>query len=115
MQFNTHNQVSIDNNGTHLQGYINCDYQTLIKIFGHPLHSGFDNYKTDAEWHIKFADQSVATIYNWKNGYNYLGTAGKAVSQIKQWNVGGFDKHAVERVSSAIMEYANVKSFTQIG
>jgi hypothetical protein len=111
----THNTIDVDINGTHLQGHINCDYQTLVQVFGHPLRSGYDDYKTDAEWHIRFNDSSVATIYNWKNGYNYLGSAGTPVQQIKRWNVGGFDEHAIDRINSAIKEYANVKSFTTLG
>jgi len=115
MKFTTHNQTNVSNIGTCLQGYLNCDYQTLIEVFGHPLHSGFDNYKTDAEWHVRFADQSVATIYNWKNGYNYLGTAGHPTEKIRDWNVGGFDKHSVDRIKSAIKEYVDAKSLKKIG
>ena len=115
MEFFTHNQAPVDTNGTHLQGYLDCDYETIVKVFGHPLRSGFDDYKTDAEWQIKFADNSVATIYNWKNGVNYLGAAGKPTRQIKQWNVGGFDKHTIERLAKTIEEYVNVGSLKTFG
>jgi hypothetical protein len=110
----THNTIDIDISGTHLQGYIDCDFETLTQVFGQPLRRGYDDYKTDAQWDIRFADNTVASIYNWKNGYNYLGTAGKPVHQIKQWNIGGFDKHAIDRVTSAIKEFKNAKSLAQI-
>ena len=54
--------------GTHLQGYIKCDYKTLIETFGKP-DSECDGYKTDREWILKFGDGTVATIYNYKNGW----------------------------------------------
>jgi hypothetical protein len=115
MLYATHNTIDININGTHLQGYLDCDFQTLTEVFGQPLRRGYDDYKVDAQWDIKFADNSVASIYNWKNGYNYLGTAGKHVTQITQWNIGGFDKHAVDRINAAIKEFKNAKSLAKAG
>jgi hypothetical protein len=115
MQFKTHNETTVEVGGTSLQGYIDCDYETLIEVFGSQMHSGFDDYKSDAEWHIRFADNTVATIYNWKNGFNYLGSAGKHVTQITEWNVGGNDGHAVNRIESAIKEYLDAKALAASG
>lgn len=96
------NDDSINTNGTHLQGYINCSYDDLTSVLGYPLESGFDDYKSDAEWDIQFEDGMVATIYNWKNGKNYCGEDGLNLCDMTQWNVGGRSKEVVERVMSLI-------------
>ena len=100
MKFVTHNQSNIDVSGTHLQGHINVEYSVLKKIFGKPTLG--DEYKTDAEWEILFEDGTVATIYNWKNGKNYLGRNGTAKTKITHWNVGGNSKEVVERIQEVL-------------
>ena len=100
MKFTTDTAL-IDVNGTHLQGYITADYFKLVEVFGEPNGVG-DDYKTDAEWELKFDDGTVATIYNWKNGKNYCGPAGKAVWEIQNWNVGGFTSEAVARIKEIL-------------
>ena len=87
-------------NGTHLQGYITADYFKLVKLFGEPGCG--DDYKTDAEWSVKFDDGTIATIYNWKNGKNYCGSDGQAVESIRNWNVGGFNSNAVARIKELL-------------
>ncbi|HAT65157.1 MAG TPA: hypothetical protein DCS66_11235, partial [Flavobacteriaceae bacterium] len=52
--FETHNDISINSNGTCLQGYINAHYYDLLETFGEPTES--DGYKVDAEWYIEFED-----------------------------------------------------------
>jgi hypothetical protein len=71
MKFQTHNETEVDTNMSHLQGYITADYEELVDAFGSPMRYGFDDYKVDAEWHISFADGTVASIYNWKNGKKF--------------------------------------------
>lgn len=102
MNFTTHNQHPININGTHGVGQIECNYQTLVDVFGPPLKEGFDDYKSDAEWDIRFEDGSIASIYNWKNGVNYLGSSGQPTASITIWNIGGRDGHAVDRIKQAI-------------
>lgn len=114
MKHHTHNQYPININGTFGVGQIECTYQTLISVFGPPLKDGFDDYKCDAEWHIQFADGSVASIYNWKNGYNYLGSDGTPTEDITRWNIGGRDDHTVDRIKSTIKEYADAQSVTTV-
>jgi hypothetical protein len=99
MKINTND---IDTNGTHLQGYINCSYDDLTTALGYPLEDGFDDYKCDAEWNIKFDNGLVATIYNWKNGKNYLGDQGLNLCDMTQWNIGGHNPEVVERVMDLI-------------
>lgn len=99
--------VTLDEvNGTALVGVINTKYDTLVELFGEPL-PGYD-YKTDAEWAIKINTDSgesvIATIYNWKNGKNYLGDDGTPTEQITRWNIGGHTTKAAELVSSAVRQ-----------
>jgi hypothetical protein len=85
--------------GTFLQGYIKASYDQLVKTFGEPHDPNGDNYKTDVEWAFEFADGTVATLYNWKNGKNYLGEAeGLELNDIYEWNVGGNSDKAVAKL-----------------
>lgn len=105
MNFKTHNEiVGIHISDTSLQGQINADYYDLVDLFGMPMDG--DGYKVDAEWWVQFANGTVATIYNWKNGRNYLGNDGLDVRAIEQWNIGGKSGRAVELVQKAL-ELAN--------
>ena len=85
--------------GTYLQGYIKASYEQLVKTFGEPHDPDGDNYKTDVEWAFEFADGTIATLYNWKNGKNYLGEAeGLELNDIYEWNVGGNSDKAVAKL-----------------
>lgn len=104
MEFTTHNGTNFDFakiNGSHLQGYVTADYKHITKVFGKSSNH-FDNYKCDAEWLIEFKDGTIATLYNYKNGRNYLGKEGLPKTQITEWNIGGFDQKAVERIKEAL-------------
>ena len=85
--------------GTYLQGYVKATYEQLLKAFGSPHMDQCDNYKTDVEWAFKFSDGTIATLYNWKNGKNYLGEAeGLELDDIYEWHVGGFSEKAVAKL-----------------
>ena len=82
--------------GTSLSGYIHVQYNELVKMFGEPLTGkDTDEYKVDAEWHLHLeshdGNEGFVTIYNYKDGHNYLGGNGKPVSAITQWHVGSKD------------------------
>ncbi len=99
MKYETHNDNDLDISGTHLQGYILCHYSDLVAAFGEPqAGSG----KTDAEWVIRFEDGTLGTIYNWKNGQNYLGRSGPSVTAIRDWNIGGLSKAVVQHIHDAV-------------
>jgi len=101
MKFKTHNdRVVIETNGSHLQGEITESYDKLVATFGEPVTEGLD--KCDAMWDIEFEDGTVATIHNWKDGYNYCGVNGKPVEVITDWSVGGFRINAVINVEKAL-------------
>lgn len=100
MNFLTHNSDEINVNGSHLQGYVDAKYSELVSLFGKPHDS--DGYKVDAEWNVQFADGTVATIYNYKNGRNYCGSSGSPKEAITNWHIGGFTKQAVDNVQITV-------------
>jgi len=104
--YNTHNDLTINIDGTSLKGRIDASYDELVKVFGNP-HNG-DEYKTDAQWDIRFGDGELASIYNYKDGMNYNnvdeGTPfddhdeGTPTSDIRDWHIGGHKKEVVGRI-----------------
>jgi len=82
--------------GTSYQGEIRITYQDLVKTLGRP-NGKTDGYKIDAEWEIK-TPFGMATIYNWKDGKNYLGPTGQALTDITEWHIGGHTKEVVSYV-----------------
>lgn len=83
------------NVGTGYRGILNANYYDLVQIFGEPEQGVF---KTDAEWVLYFEDGTLATIYNYKDGKNYLGADGLDVEDITEWHVGGFNQEAFHAV-----------------
>lgn len=104
MDYITHNQRSINIDGTHGQGTIHATYKQLVTAFGQPLAEGFDDYKSDAEWHVLFSNGLVVTIYNWKNGRNYCGDEGTPTELITDWNIGSSSRDAIKLVGRALGE-----------
>jgi hypothetical protein len=105
MKFQTHNDTNIRIIGTCLQGYIDIEYDILVKLFGEPIVG--DEYKIDAEWEIIFEDGTVATIYNYKDGYNYCGEHAPYPDITKKdndWHIGGSSKLAVEYIERLLKE-----------
>ena len=94
-------QINTDLCGSHLQGYTVSSFQNIIEKLGKP-HSNGDGYKVDVEWGFKFADGTIATLYNWKNGKIYCGANGLNVEDITEWNIGGFNPDAVDRIEEAL-------------
>ena len=88
----SHENWSKDANGTSLIDYIAASYHELVEAFGEPTMET-DGYKVDAEWHVSFQindeHAGFVTIYNYKNGKNYLGKNGLNVEDITEWHVGG--------------------------
>lgn len=98
---NTHNDIDV--NMTSFQGYVGADYEVLCAMFGEPMPG--DGYKVDAEWNLRFQPSNlVATIYNYKDGRNYLGPEGLDKEQIRKWHIGGHTKLAASMVQTAIKE-----------
>lgn len=107
MNYKTHNDEPISIDGTHLQGYITANYADLCSLFGAPTEA--DGLKVDAEWHVQFTDGVVATIYNWKDGPNYLGEHGTPVHLIKHWHIGSHNDEPVDRIKALIASVERCK------
>lgn len=80
--------INTDWEGGHLQEEIECSYEHIVSIFGRQ-NIKCDGYKTDAEWEINIP-AGKGTIYNYKDGKNYLGKKnGLAIKDITNWHIGG--------------------------
>ena len=94
-------EIFEDTGGTYLQGHIDTTYENIVSVLGKQHHNG-DDYKTDAEWNIKFEDGTIATLYNWKNGKNYCGDEGCELEDITEWNIGGHNPRARDLLFSLL-------------
>ena len=97
----------VNANGTSLQGYIEADYYTLVKLFGSPDPG--DDCKTQVEWAFEVHDENIGnvivTIYDWKQGDCYVGPGhGKQPEDIKVWNVGGRNSSALWVVENLLRD-----------
>ena len=89
---------NINTNGTCRKGYIDANYNQLVKLMGKPIINSCE--KVSLEWVIEFEDGEVATVYNWKHHrFNYKGELG---IDTKVWNVGGHNDIVVDRVQKLI-------------
>lgn len=86
--------------GTALQETVNTSYATITNLFGMPWEG--DGYKTDCEWVIEFEGEGFVTVYNWKNGKNYLGDKGFPIGRITQWNIGSKCPQLANRVRNML-------------
>jgi hypothetical protein len=101
--------------GSHGQGTIDATYAELEHCFGKPkgIH---DDHKCDVEWNIKFADGTIACIYNWKNGLNYCGVEkGLRLGQMTSFSVGGFNENAVTFVKAIVNDHQLEKELSMQG
>ena len=82
--FITHNTPVVDINGTSLQGYIQATRAQLVRVFGPPLDYSSDEEKVTTEWHLRFADGTVCTIYDWKR----YSAGAPLPNELVAWHVG---------------------------
>lgn len=98
--FYVYHDPSLSPVGTCLQGEFRMLYREVKARFGQPLPIK-DGYKTDAEWTIK-TPAGTATIYNWKDGKNYLGKDGLPKTMLYEWHIGGATPEVVPWVITAL-------------
>jgi len=105
-EFITHNNdPSLEADGSFFQGEIEVSYMKLRDKLGKPTTA--DEHKVDAEWIIEFGDGTIGTIYNWKNGHNYLGTEeGSCIEDITDWHIGGKEKKVVSMIQNLLSKTA---------
>lgn len=84
--------------GTFLQGYTApITRRQISAVFGDPIEYE-QGEKVTIEWAIRFEDNTLATVYDWKR-YEQ-GTPGLDEEMI--YNIGGLSAEAVERVNEAL-------------
>ena len=83
-------------NMTGFRGYVEASLGELCEVFGKPDYGPNDHNldKTTCEWHLKFEDGLVASIYDYKVGYTPIGPY--------EWHIGGHDKVVVSRIQDLI-------------
>ena len=87
--FPTHKQASGHKvNGSHLQGYIHIEYDTLVEFLGEPHYTDMD--KAQAEWCLEFEDGVIATLYDYKSPW--------LKEKVTNWHVGGHDEDSIEKI-----------------
>jgi hypothetical protein len=93
---------NVDTGNTHLVGYVHILYDDLVTAFGKPSSqrpSGDD--KSRIEWNIKFSDNTVAAIYDWKN----YGKTNKWVKEnVTEWHIGGNNESVVNKIAEILKE-----------
>ena len=88
---------TVNINMTSLQGKITTTYDKLVEVFGEPTMTDASPYeKVNAEWTVqaKDKDNTVFTVYNWKDGY--------IPTEKYDWHIGGFDSEAVDCVEKVL-------------
>jgi hypothetical protein len=70
------------------QGMVTTTYDKLVELFGIPMAGGD---KTQVEWVIKWSDDTITTIYDWK-------CYGVDPEDIIDWSVGGNSCLSIEHL-----------------
>ena len=105
------NNNNID--GSHLVGRVETTYENLVEKFGSPHYDyttsdqvGLTDDKVSVEWNLRFPNTNdVVSIYNWKDGKNYLGDdEGLEVEDITDWHIGGYNSKVVPMIKEVINE-----------
>ena len=89
-----------------LQGTIQASIAQLEQAFGEPLRflEG-GGAQTSREWHIRFDDDTVATIYDWQKT-----ALGAAPEDVLVWRIGGMKREAAELVHQAFRVAMGLKA-----
>ena len=91
--------------GTHLVGRVETTYKNLVEKLGPPHHDyQTEPSKVSVEWSLRFPKTNdVVTIYNWKDGKNYLGDdEGDEIENITDWHIGGYNSKVVPMIKEVI-------------
>ncbi len=84
-------------------------YREIVAVFG-KQNAKNDGYKTDAEWEIN-TPAGKGTIYNYKDGKNYLGEKGCIIENITDWHIGGENKECAEYIINELKKRNNGSRF----
>lgn len=74
---------------------IYATYDELVEKLGEPEDLSDVTDKVDVEWNVEDRrTRKKLSIWNYKNGKNYLGEEGTSVDQIERWSAGGSEELA---------------------
>ncbi len=90
--------------GTSYLGAIDISYAELVEVLGEGTDY-FDDYKSDAEWVVLFGSGQIATIYNYKDGRNYMGDDGLDKEDIRDWHIGGKSRAVLTKMAELFPEH----------
>lgn len=82
-----------------------ASYQDLVEVWGEPAKS--DDCKTEAEWVIRPAGNSVITIYNYKNSRAYADKYPE-IQEVREWHIGGHAADVVDRLLGMMLGRAKL-------
>jgi hypothetical protein len=97
MNFRTHVEGPINTNFASMQGHIQATLCELVRVFGKP-RADLSTPSTFYYWQIKFEDDSIATIYDWREEKQ------PAPTEVISWHIGGFNSAAAIKVHEAFRE-----------
>ena len=101
MEFKTGNDLDATGTGSSLQGYITTTRSALIERFGMPTFMSDEEHdKVTTEWVIKFENQVIATIYDWKR----YEEGAPALNEVYEWHIGGYNELAVTQVQKVLAD-----------
>jgi hypothetical protein len=83
---------SDDASGTSLQGTIEVDFDTLVKLYGQPTRH--EDSKVQAEWVLRAPDATVVTIYDYKEKV--------PAEEVTDWHIGGRSQKVLDLVSKDV-------------
>lgn len=96
MQFTNDTEIQ----GTSLQDYVFATYDELVGAFGEPNYGpNIQTGSSTCEWCLKFEDETVATIYDWKQR--------RTPYDRYEWHVGGRSRKALDHVIEVLNLYRN--------
>jgi hypothetical protein len=88
----------IDSGGTSLQGYITTTQSDLIETFGEPIRFEEGTDKVTLEWIVRFENEEIATIYDWKRYED--GAPG--MNEVCEYHIGGNSRDVVSLVKDSV-------------
>lgn len=107
MNFQTHNDKSIDLTGTQLVGYIQATRAQLEVAFGSPIEkSSSADEPITTNWKIQFENGKVAMIYDWKR----YDRGAPGADEVVDWHIGTHSKRTEWLVHDTFREAHDLKA-----
>jgi hypothetical protein len=89
--------IDIEEDGISFLGELNLYHHDLVEVFGLPDYMDECGCNSTCYWSIKFEDDTIATIYDWRTHVTPL--------QRYKWHIGGFNGRAFDHIKKLMSEY----------